>query len=83
MSGCRCEESRNFRVSGEPFHHPAEIDVGDAPGFRIRCAECGGKVSTVGNDLLRALGLDESEIKVGGLLRDGEQEDVTLTVDLL
>ena len=84
MSSCHCEESRNFRVTGEVIEAPATGDprtVGTgAKQVRVRCAECGGKVEYIGSDLLNVLGLDDEEIHAGRCL--GENDLINLQVDL-
>lgn len=84
MSRCCCEESRNFRVTGEVIDAPATGDsrvIGTgAKQVRVRCAECGGKVEYIGSDLLNVLGLADEEIRAGRCLT--EDECVHLQVDL-
>lgn len=87
MSGCTCDDSRNFRVTGEVVEcDGSEKNVygsGDKAA-RIRCGECGGKVGGakyVGSDLLNLLGVEDSVIEPGVVPYHGE-ETPTLKVDL-
>lgn len=88
MSRCSCEDSTDYRVTGEV----QEIDPGRprAPSravgtgektVRIRCGDCGGKVAYVGSDLLEVLGVPLDEIYNGRCLE--EDQRVTLEVDLI
>lgn len=82
MSGCHCDDSANYRVTGEVTPHRVGDSVGTGEKFaRIRCAECGGKVAHIGSDLLNVLGIPNEEIVNGRCLSESQQ--VTLTVDLI
>jgi len=85
MSSCHCEDSRHYRVTGEVWDRGGWVQtavIGDgSKEVRVRCAECGGKVTIVGSNLLNALGIPDDEI-VNGRCFD-ETEQVSVTVDLI
>jgi hypothetical protein len=88
MSTCICDDSRNFRVTGEVSdrerHSESAIFGSGEKVARVRCGECGGKVGKnyVGSDLLNLLGVEDSVIEPGVVPYHGE-ETPTLTVDLI
>lgn len=86
MSRCHCEDSQRFRVTGEVYDRQpdprATNEIGSGEKMaRIRCAECGGKVTYVGSDLLNVLGIPDGEIQNGRVLPEGERP--VLEVDLI
>ena len=87
MSGCSCEDSRQYRVTGEVIDAPATGDprvIGEGTKqVRIRCGECGGKVGWVGSDLLNALGIDDEAVYAGACIGTPDEPAVTLGVDLV
>jgi len=87
MSGCSCEDSQHFRVTGEVIDAPATGDsrtVGTgSKQVRVRCGECGGKVAYIGTDLLNVLGIPDEEIYAGACIGTPDDPAVTLGVDLV
>jgi hypothetical protein len=87
MSGCNCENSERFRVTGEVIDAPATGDsatIGTgSKRVRIRCSECGGKVAYIGSDLLNVLGIPNEKIYSGACIGTPDEPAVTLTVDLI
>jgi hypothetical protein len=87
VSSCSCEDSSEFRVTGEVIDAPATgsthaVGTG-AKQVRVRCRECGGKVAYIGSDLLNVLGVADEEIQPGACIGTPDDPAVTLTVDLL
>ena len=84
MSGCKCDDPRRFRVTGELIERSATADprtVGTGTlQARVRCVECGGKVAYVGSDLLNMMGISDDEIAPCSIDHGDEYE---LTVDLV
>jgi hypothetical protein len=87
MSGCGCENSRRFRVTGEVIDAPATDNPGTvgtgSKQVRVRCGECGGKVAYIGSDLLNVLGVPDEAIYSGACIGTPDDPAVTLGVDLV
>ena len=87
MSGCSCENSTRYRVTGEVIDAPATRQPGaigsGTKQVRIRCTLCGGKVAWIGSDLLNVLGIPDEKIKNGACIGTPEDPAVTLGVDLI
>lgn len=77
MSRCHCENSTEFRITGEVNNEASE----DAE-VRVRCEECGGKVTYIPGAWLADLpGLELDDVRAGRVLSEDEQK--TITVDLI
>ena len=87
MSGCSCEDSSEYRVTGEVIdspaaEHPRAVGTG-AKCVRVRCNKCGGKVAYIGSDLLDVLGIPDEEIQPGACIGAPDDPAVVLAVDLI
>jgi hypothetical protein len=77
MASCKCENSREYRITGE--FTTSEDGREEA---RLRCVKCGGKVAYIPVDwLAETSALDHSDLKAGRVLSEDEQ--LTITVDLI
>lgn len=77
MSGCKCDNPRRFRITGEVNNEATE----DAE-VRIRCVDCGGKVTYIPGGWLADLpGLDVDDIRNGRCLP--EEDHRHITIDLI
>lgn len=81
MSRCECDNSTEYRITGEVLEYPpsASNPVTGNKQARIRCAECSGKVAFIGTDLLNILGIGDEDIKPAM----GIDETVNIEIDLI
>lgn len=83
MSQCSCENPTEFRITGEINELEAgEPEVGTGPKeARVRCVECGGKVTYIGSDFLEAFGIPPERLRPGDFFKEDEQ--IEITIDLI
>jgi hypothetical protein len=76
MSSCSCDSPKEFRISGEVINEASpDCEV------RVRCKDCGGKVSYIPGAWIAELpGLELDDIRSGNVLR--EDEKLHITIDL-
>lgn len=77
MSRCKCEDSREYRISGE-FTRTED----GREEARLRCSNCGGKVAYIPVSWLSETAtLEHKDLEAGRVLSEDNQ--VTITVDLI
>lgn len=74
MSGCSCQKPRDYRITGEVWNEGSDnVEV------RIRCVDCGGKVTTIPGAWLADLpGLELDDIKNGRCLDPEDHREITI-----
>lgn len=84
MSSCTCEQSADLRVTGEVWTSARTDNVigGGSKAVRVRCSDCGGKVTKIGSEVLTEL-FDISETDIAGGQPLDEDDRCTLEVDLI
>jgi hypothetical protein len=74
MSSCKCENPTDLRFTGE-VHQEQSKDV----EVRLRCAECGGKITYAPAAWMANIpGLELDDLRNGRCLPEHKQKEITI-----